>query len=95
MISYWKDLKQRKTYKMDPDTRDGVVHLFWVQVHMNDDGSFIHARGRDIINTKENAEKILKETALPYTEQGYIDSLKDYFAIDKKVREQFIKQYKL
>jgi hypothetical protein len=95
MISYWKDTQQRKTFKLDTSSNDKVAFVYWVQVHMESNGAFIHARGRDVISIKDKAEEILKETATATTEKEYIEALKDYFAIDKKVREQFISQYKL
>jgi len=95
MISYWKDTKQRKTYKVDTTSEKDEAYIYWVQVHMFDDGAFVHARGRDVVQGKYKAKEILEVTAAPSTEKEYISSLKDYFAIDKKVRGQFIKQYEL
>lgn len=95
MISYFTDLEQKKTYKLDLSAKEDKALLFWVQVRVEHHGGFTHARGCDVVLDKQAAKKILQTTALPTTEQAYITALKDYFAADKKVREQFIAHYNL
>ncbi|MEX2591860.1 MAG: hypothetical protein WD426_03740 [Anditalea sp.] len=94
MISYWKDPKQKKTIKLDPCEDKERARMYWVQVRLEANGSFIHARGCDVAD-REKAEDILRLTANPAVEADYVQALKDYFAKDKKVREQFIDAYKL
>lgn len=95
MNSYWIDEQQKKILKLDCDPKKEEARVYWVQVCATEGGGFIHARGCDVVSVQEKAEEILRLTAEPAQEQDYITALKDYFAADKKVREQFIKTFKL
>lgn len=95
MISYHKDIEQKKTYKLDRSDKEDKALLYWVQVRIQPNGGFIHARGCDVISGRDRAQTLMEATALPTTEEDYIGALKDYFAADKRVREQFIDHYKL
>lgn len=96
MSSYWRDADKNKTFKVDTENDDGVAYVYYVQIWRDPNTlAFVHARGRDVIQKADKAEEIMKLTSLPVTENVYIQALKDYFAIDKKVREQFIEKYKL
>lgn len=69
--------------------------LFWVSVWKDADGSFQHGRGGDVLSSWEKGLEACTIMAQECTEQDYIDALKDYFAIDKKIREAFIEKYRL
>lgn len=95
-MTYYRDPEQHKSYKVEPGKPGRPTYIYWVQVHKDfGTGAFIHARGRDVVDHPDKAKHLLEATAKPATEQHYINALKDYFAIDKKVREQFIETYKL
>jgi hypothetical protein len=92
-MSYFRSLKQNKVYKLD-DHPSGAIFL-WISVFGHPNGSFIHGRGADIINDKSLALQLCNKMALPISEEEYLDEMKNYFAADKKLREQFIKKYSL
>lgn len=91
---YYRSTEQRKIYKLT--VVDGIVQLYWITVYQLTDGSFFHGRGMDVMKSLEKAEKVCElMTDSPASEADYMTALKDYFAIDKKVREQFIQKYNL
>lgn len=93
MPLYFRSDAQNKTYKLDES--EDICYIYYVQVSATRH-SFTHARGRDHVRDLETAKKLMETLeAVPVSEQDYISALKDYFAIDKKVREQFIKSYNL
>lgn len=69
--------------------------LFWVSVWKDEAGSFQHGRGGDVMPSLSQGLKACQLMAVEATEQDYINGLKDYFAIDKKIREAFIEKYQL
>lgn len=69
--------------------------IYWVAVYRTDAGGFFHGRGADAVADLATGKKLLEMMAQPAKEKDYINALKDYFAIDKKIREQFIKTYNL
>lgn len=95
-ITYFFHPDANKSYKLDTDAK-GNSWIYYVQVkQFPDTGSFVHARGRDAVNSQATARKLIEAMGgLPSTEAKYIAMLKDYFAIDKKVREHFIKIFNL
>lgn len=84
---------QKKTYKLCT-TPSGSM-MFWISVYKKENGGFLHARGADFVECRESAFRILEAHAVPIEETDYVNALKDYFAIDKKVRETFIQTYHL
>ncbi|PRY90594.1 hypothetical protein [Mongoliibacter ruber] len=94
MAKYFRSDSQRKTYKLEMSI-SGKALLYFVSVTAQNDGSFLHARGCDVFKHESTALEIMETIAVPATEDDYLTALKDYFAIDKKVREAFIKTYNL
>ncbi len=96
MVNFYFHPDQNKAYKINTEA-DGQTFLYYVQVKkFFDTKAFIHARGRDAVASEAIARQLIEaQGALPYTEEKYLSMMKDYFAIDKKVREQFIEKYKL
>ena len=96
MVNYYFHPHDNKGYKI---SKEGEEHtyIYYVQVKFFDKTkAFIHVRGRDAVASEGMARQLLEaQGALPSTEGKYISMLKDYFAIDKKVREKFIETYKL
>jgi|GEM_PF-3298665 len=93
MDLYFRSPTTQRTYKLVQD--EELVYLYYVQVSATKH-SFTHARGRDYVQNMDMARQMMKTMdAHPVKEQDYINALKDYFAIDKKVRDQFIKTYNL
>ena len=93
MHTYFWCPSQQRTYKLVQE--ENHVYLYYVQVSATTH-SFVHARGRDVVTSMDIAQQVMGTLeAKPVKEQDYINALKDYFAIDKKVREQFIKAYNL
>lgn len=97
MTLYYRSEQQRKVYKLIQTTsNEGTkVLIYWVSIYSTEGGGFFHGRGADVVESLEMGQKMLEYLGKPTTEKDYIDSLKDYFAADKKVREQFIKAYNL
>lgn len=92
-MHYFHSVQQSKFYKL---TQQGDrVLIYWVSVYAIGGGGFFHGRGADPVSDIDTGLKILQAMANPSTEEAYIQALKDYFAADKKVREQFIKAYNL
>ena len=85
---------QRKIYKLQRDS-SGKVTLFWVSVWKDEEGNFQHGRGGDAMPSWEKGLEVCRLMAKPAQESDYIEALKDYFAIDKHIREAFIKKYNL
>lgn len=94
MEQFFKSESRRRIYKLQRDP-SGKATLFWVSVWKDEEGNFQHGRGGDAMPSWEQGLEVCKLMALPATESDYIDALKDYFAIDKKIREAFIKKYNL
>jgi hypothetical protein len=92
--AYFKSVNPSKTYKLSQDAQ-GQVILFWVSVWKDAQGSFQHGRGGDVLSSWEKGYEVCQLMAAPAEESDYINALKDYFAIDKKIREAFIEKYKL
>jgi hypothetical protein len=92
-MTYYYSSRQSRHYKLSQ--QDDRVLIYWVSVYRTDGGGFFHGRGADAVADLPTGKKLLEMMAEPSTEQDYINALKDYFAIDKKVREQFIKAYNL
>jgi hypothetical protein len=92
--AFYRSETQRKVYKLHQDA-EGKVMLFWVSVWKDSLGNFCHGRGGDAMDSWERGEEVCRIMALPATEADYIAALKDYFAIDKKIREAFIQKYNL
>jgi hypothetical protein len=93
MDLFFKSDQQRKTYKLS-QTKNRCL-MYWVAVYQLDGGGFFHGRGADPVESWEKGVKLLESMAQPATEQDYINAMKDYFAIDKNVRKQFIVRYNL
>lgn len=93
MDRYYFSADQHKAYKLHAN--NGKADLFWVQVYQLTNGSFFHGRGMERLETFEKALEACELMAKPCGEEVYLEKLKDYFAIDKKIREAFIKKYKL
>jgi hypothetical protein len=92
MDEFLIDPQEHKTYKLS--THDGKTFIYWVSVFATKEGAFFHGRGRELVRDPQKVNS-LKQKASQATEQDYINAMKDYFQIDKKVREEFIKHYKL
>ena len=92
--AFYRSYDQHKIYKLHQDKKGGVM-LFWVSVWKDAHGNFHHGRGGDAMPSWEKGKEVCDIMAQPASESDYIDALKDYFAIDKKIREAFIKQYNL
>lgn len=94
MEKFFKSTSQRRTYKLHRDSSEKVT-LYWVSVWKDEEGNFQHGRGGDIMPSWEKGLEVCQIMAKPAQESDYIDALKDYFAIDKHIREAFIKKYNL
>ncbi len=68
--------------------------FFYVNVIGWENGDFKHHRGHCTFPTIEMCNIYLQDYD-EVSEQCYTDALKDYFAIDKKMREEFIIKHKL
>lgn len=90
---FFYSAQQKKTYKLST-TKNGTL-MYWICVCKTEGGGFLHARGADPIESMEKGKEILTAIGVQVGESDYINALKDYFAIDKKVREAFIQTYKL
>ncbi len=93
MDLYFYSPSQQKHYKLTK-VRDRSF-LYWVAVYPIDGGGFFHGRGRDFISDFDKAQKLMEEMGKPTSEPTYINALKDYFAIDKRDRDLFIRQFNL
>ncbi|WP_289030721.1 hypothetical protein [uncultured Algoriphagus sp.] len=93
MERYFVDPSKKKTYKLR-ETDQGA-QLYWVQVYQFADGSFIHSRGMDRLESFAKGLEVCGLLAKEASESDYIEALKEYFSIDKKIREAFIKNYNL
>lgn len=93
METYYRSEQQRKIYKLKKT--EAGAELYWVSVYQLKDGSFFHGRGMDVVDTYEKGQLACEMLAVTATSEDYLTALKDYFAIDKRVRESFINQYKL
>jgi hypothetical protein len=93
MERYFVDPGKKKTYKLREI--EAGAQLYWVQVYQYEDGSFIHSRGMDRVESFEKGLEVCGLLAKDATEADYIEALKEYFGIDKKIREAFIKNYNL
>lgn len=93
MDNYFRSATLQKTYKISQEKEN--TYMYWVAVHETEGGGFLHARGKERAESMEKAMEMMAVIAKPVKEEDYITALKDYFAIDKKVRESFIKNYKL
>lgn len=72
--------------------QESELKLKYVQVVKFDTGSFRHHRGVTCYPNTDRLNDFLQEKNLvPGTEADFIGMLKNYFAIDKKVREGFIR----
>ncbi len=91
-IFYFSE-SQRKHYKLSQQGER--TFLYWVAVYQTEEGGFFHGRGRDAVASMELGAELMEKMGKEMTEADYIQAMKDYFAIDKKVREQFIATYKL
>jgi hypothetical protein len=91
-LFYYSD-SQKKHYKVSEQS--GKVWMYWVAVYATEEGGFFHGRGRDYVASMELACELMEKMGEEISEARYIQAMKDYFAIDKKVREQFIEVYKL
>ncbi len=94
MERFFKATGHHRIYKLAQD-KDGQVMLFWVSVWKDASGSFQHGRGGDVMPSWEKGLEACQLMAVEATEPDYINGLKDYFAIDKKIREAFIEKYQL
>jgi hypothetical protein len=92
--AFFRSTTQRRIYKLHLDP-SGKTMLFWVSVWKDQEGNFQHGRGGDTMPSWERGMEVCQLMAEPIQESDYIDALKDYFAIDKKIREAFIKKYNL
>lgn len=92
--AFFRSTDQRKIYKLHQDT-SGKVMLYWVSVWKDESGNFHHGRGGDAMPSWERGKEVCTIMAKEASESDYIDGLKDYFAIDKQVREAFIRKYNL
>jgi len=93
MAEFFRSDQERKTYKLDPAAE--VCYVYYIHVASNGH-DFTHARGRYHVADLAAAKALMKTLgATPAVEQDYINAMKDYFAIDKRVREQFIEKYNL
>lgn len=93
MDQYFRHTTENKVYKVSQQKER--ILIYWVGIYGLPGGGFFHGRGADSLNSMEAALELMKHLAKPSTEDDYITMLKDYFAADKKVREQFIKTFKL
>ncbi|MFN3802173.1 hypothetical protein [Belliella pelovolcani] len=93
MEEYYYSAHQNKHFKLSEEK--GRVTLSWVAVYKKDCGGFFHGWGVDVLESIDLGKKLMQETAEPSSIEKYITAMKDYFAIDKKVRLQFIEKYKL
>lgn len=93
MDRYFVDEGKRKYYKLQENNQG--ASLYWVHVAGFEDRSFVHSRGMDKLESFEKGLEVCGLLAKPCQESDYIDALKGYFAIDKKVRESFIEKYNL
>lgn len=92
-MAYYYSGQHSRHYKLSQQGERTLI--YWVSVYSTDGGGFFHGRGADAVADLPTGRKLLEMMAEPATEQDYINALKDYFAIDKKVREQFIRTYNL
>jgi len=90
---YYFSEDQKKAYKLE-STESGAK-LFWVTVCLFQDGSFHLSRGCDLLDSYDKGLAACEAMADPSTEEKYLNYLKDYFGVDKQVREAFIKKYNL
>lgn len=74
--------------------RTSETTFFYIQVAAWSNGDFVHQRGHASFETPEECQNYL-ENYKEVSKKDYIEAGKAYFAIDKKVREEFIKQYNL
>ena len=93
MERYFVDEGKRKYYKLQENNQG--ASLYWVHVAGFEDGSFVHSRGMDKLESFEKGLEVCGLLAKPCQESDYIDALKGYFSADKKVREHFIQKYNL
>jgi hypothetical protein len=93
MDLFYKSDQQQKTYKLSQNKYGCLI--YWVAVYQLDGGGFFHGRGADPVANYQTGKKILDAMARPVEEEQYLNAIKDYFAIDKKVRNQFISRYNL
>lgn len=68
--------------------------LYLVQVIGFKNGSFRHRRERLVFQDLAKFEEYLKPF-MPAFENDYVNMLKNYFEIDKTIRDMFIRQYDL
>ncbi len=66
----------------------------YIQVVKYKSGAFRHHRGKTFFRTRKERDDHLSNCDR-CGEQRWIQAYKDYFGIDKKVREEFIKKYEL
>ena len=72
--------------------QESELKLKYVQVVKFDTGSFKHHRGLTCYpNTDRLQEFLQAKELIPASESEFISMLKNYFGIDKKVREGFLK----
>lgn len=69
-------------------------NLYLVQVIGFSNGSFEHTRRRFVFPTVEMFEEYIKPFK-PAMENDYVNMMKNYFEIDKTIRDMFIRQYDL
>lgn len=93
LIQYFRSESQRRIYKLAQE--NDRTFLYWVTVWKVEDGTFHHGRGADRLANWEKGLELCQLLAVEATEEDYITGLKDYFAADKNVREQFIQKYNL
>jgi hypothetical protein len=93
MDQYFRHNTENKVYKVSQQ-KDKIL-IYWVAIYGLPGGGFFHGRGADSLDDIKKALDLMHYLAKPSTEDDYITMLKNYFAADKKVREQFIAKYKL
>jgi hypothetical protein len=93
MTVYYRCSSQNKVYKLVPSNNTCLI--YWVAVFGEKSGRFFHGRGADVVENYDMGLKFLELMGTPTTEEDYLKELKNYFAADKIVREQFIKAFKL